>query len=389
MDPTERIFATCQGEEIDRVPTMSILYDLNPIYQVLGYPKKTDADLINTWFGQFFLKKFGMSWLGRSIAKGDVYKAARLGVEAALKLGFDAAWTPLGLAFSRFPDENTILDDWGNYNDIVFDAYGNATYYYREPKITTQEEYEQWKYFPDADDCAKKTYKFFKKIIEKFGDKICIFGDVYCGLYQSVFLSMGLERIAYYIRKKPEFIQDYITRMEEFTLKTDMAMMDAGVKVLMKGDDMSFKTGPQLNPLLLDKFWGPSYTRICEAIHERGGISILHSCGDNTKLFDYFIKWGFDGAHAYEPTSNVDIYKEKKLHGDKLTIIGNVNVDYLLTERSKPEEVIEETKKLIKNLAPEGRFILAPAHSHSEVDMSKEKVMLEAAWEYGKYPINL
>ena len=57
MDPTERIFATCQGEEIDRVPTMSILYDLNPIYQVLGYPKKTDADLINTWFGQFFFKK--------------------------------------------------------------------------------------------------------------------------------------------------------------------------------------------------------------------------------------------------------------------------------------------------------------------------------------------
>lgn len=84
MDPTERIFATCKGEAVDRVPTMSILYDLNPIFQVLGYPKKTDADLINTWFGQFFLKKFGMSRLGRSIAKKDVYKAARLGVEAAL-----------------------------------------------------------------------------------------------------------------------------------------------------------------------------------------------------------------------------------------------------------------------------------------------------------------
>ena len=59
MDPTEHIFATCKGEEVDRVPTMSILYDLNPIYQVLGYPKKTDADLINSWFGQFFLEKFG------------------------------------------------------------------------------------------------------------------------------------------------------------------------------------------------------------------------------------------------------------------------------------------------------------------------------------------
>ena len=66
-----------------------------------------------------------------------------------------------------------------------------------------------------------------------------------------------------------------------------------------------------------------------------------------------------------------------------------MGVDYLLTEKSKPEEVVEKTKELIKNLAPGGRFILAPAHSHSEVDMSKEKIMLETAWEYGKYPISL
>ncbi len=66
----------------------------------------------------------------------------------------------------------------------------------------------------------------------------------------------------------------------------------------------------------------------------------------------------------------------------------NINVDYFLTDRSKPEEVIEKTKKLINYLAPEGRFILAPAHSHTEGYISKEKVMLETVWKYGKYPIN-
>ena len=65
-----------------------------------------------------------------------------------------------------------------------------------------------------------------------------------------------------------------------------------------------------------------------------------------------------------------------------------MGVDYLLTFDSKPEEVVEKTKELIKILAPGGRFILAPTHSHPYVDMSKEKLMLETAWEYGKYPIN-
>ena len=112
---------------------------------------------------------------------------------------------------------------------------------------------------------------------------------------------------------------------------------------------------------------------------------MLHSSGDNTLLFDTFISWGFDGFHAYEPTSNVDIYKEKKLHGEKATIIGNVGVDYLLTNRSTDEEVVDEVKRLIASLAPGGRFILAPAHSLDSIPAHKFKVMIEAAREFGKY----
>ena len=388
MNSIERVIATLNGEEVDRVPTFSILYDQNPAYQVLGYPKKYDADLFNSWYGKIALKRWGDKRIGRYVVKTDVKKGAYLGVEAAVKLGFDSAWAPWAPNLSCFPNPDTIQDDWGNYNDISFDDHGNATYYYREPKITSPQAYDEWPFFPDPDIYAKKAYKFYKKLNEKFGSKICLFGEVFSPLYQTIFLSVGLEKLSYYILKKPEFIKKFILRVEEYATKTAMAMLDAGLKVIMKGDDFSFKTGPQMNPKLFDKYWGAAYTRLCEAVHERGGKMIIHSCGDNTKLFDNFMKWGFDGGHAYENTSNVDIYAQKKLHGDTFTIIGGMGVDYLLTFDSKPEEVVEKTKELIKNLAPGGRFILAPTHSHPEVDMSKEKVMLETAWEYGKYPIN-
>ena len=164
-------------------------------------------------------------------------------------------------------------------------------------------------------------------------------------------------------------------------------MMDAGTKVILNGDDFSYKTGPVMNPNILDELFGPPYTRLTKAVHDRGGKILIHSCGDNTKIFDLFIKWGFDGGHAYENTSNVDIAYEKKVHGDKFTIVGGVGIDYILTERSKPEEVEDEVQRLIKICAPGGRFIIGSVHDHPDIDVEKLRVMIEATKNYGKYPI--
>ena len=92
---------------------------------------------------------------------------------------------------------------------------------------------------------------------------------------------------------------------------------------------------------------------------------------------------------AYENTSNVDIIKEKKLHGDKVTIVGGVGVDYLLTDRSQDHEVEEEVKRLIAELGPGGRFIIAPVHSLSTIPAHKLRIMVDAVKQYGTYPISL
>ncbi|HPE46705.1 MAG TPA: uroporphyrinogen decarboxylase family protein, partial [Deltaproteobacteria bacterium] len=140
---------------------------------------------------------------------------------------------------------------------------------------------------------------------------------------------------------------------------------------------------------LIDEIFGPSYRRIIKAVHDRGAKYVLHSCGDNTLLFDTFVSWGVDGLHAYENTSNVDILKEKRLHGDKVTIIGGVGVDYLLTDRSRDEEVVTEVKRLIGELGPGGRFIIAPVHSLSTIPAHKLRVMVDAVARFGAYPVAL
>lgn len=388
MDPTDRIIEVIEGKELDRVQTFIFFLDDHPIHQVLGKPLIPPKYWFFNPVVRFILDRWGKK-LSKYVMPLVLDDMMLKSIEAAVKLGFDAVWGYYVTPIFKLYDSKTLVSVWGSFHNLIDDGYGNLSYMYRGPAITSPEAFEKWPYFPDTDEWADGTFKFFKKALSKFGDKICIMGDTCTGINETILHSMGFEKMVIYIRRNPDFIRRFIALYEEYIMKNTMAMMDAGIRVVIKSDDMGFKTGPQMNPKLYDEFYGHSYTRLCKAVHDRGGKILLHSCGDNTMLFDYFIKWGFDGGHAFETTSNVDIPYEKKAHGDRFTMIGGIGVDYLLTKRSKAEEVIEATKEIIRICAPGGRFLLAPVHSHSDLDISKVKVMLETAKKYGRYPITI
>jgi hypothetical protein len=109
-----------------------------------------------------------------------------------------------------------------------------------------------------------------------------------------------------------------------------------GVRVIFDSDDFAFKTGPMMNPKLADELFGPSYRRITKAVHDRGGRILLHSCGDNTKMFDSFIEWGFDGGHAYEKPPIG--HRHEKRPGDRFVVggVGWITPDAALASESPP-----------------------------------------------------
>jgi len=387
MHPTERIFAVAEGREPDRVPTLSILANAHPVHQVLGAPRIKEAPILFSRIGSSLVDRLADGAVGRFLVERAARQTFFKCLQVAVELGFDAAWGPWAPSLTTITDSQTLRGDFGFVNQLVDDGHGNITYLYREPKITSPQAYREWPHFPDADEVAHKTYRLYKEALARFGDRICIFGEANSDMYTKMAVAMGFARLALLMRKDPGFIRAFVERMEEFAMKTTMAMMDAGVRVILKADDMSTKTGPQMNPKVFDQFYGPAYTRLCRTIHDRGGIAFIHACGDNTKLFDTFIKWGFDGGHAFETTSNVDLFHEKQAHGDRFTIIGGMGVDYHLTRRSRPAEVADRARELIRRLGPGGRFIMAPVHTHSDLDMSKAKVMIETVRAHGAYPI--
>jgi len=70
-------------------------------------------------------------------------------------------------------------------------------------------------------------------------------------------------------------------------------------------------------------------------------------------------------------------------------LIGNVGVDYPLA-RGTPQEVEAEVKRLIKQLAPGGGYVLASSNSIPDyVPFENFMVLREAGLRYGTYPITI
>jgi len=101
------------------------------------------------------------------------------------------------------------------------------------------------------------------------------------------------------------------------------------------------------------------------------------------------LECGIDAIHSIEPVAGMDIGDLKKKYGDKVTLCGNVDCAELLSYKT-PAEVKAATREVIRTAAPGGGFVLASSNCiHSQVPVENLYAMLEAAEEFGKYPIAL
>ena len=132
----------------------------------------------------------------------------------------------------------------------------------------------------------------------------------------------------------------------------------------------------------------PAYRIITDAVHERGQKIVLHTDGHVTPLLDFVVDCGFDGLQSLEPTAGVDLAVVKKKVGDKLCLMGNIDIAHDLTYGTK-EEVFNAVKYAIKTAGPGGGFIVSAANMHPNVKVQNLRWMVEATREFGNYPLNL
>jgi len=339
MTSRERVLAALRGEEPDRVPYCEIYIDRAFAEKLMGWEPRPDYVL------SFEVNPF----------------AAEEALAVAERLNLDNVFFVL-----RPP----------TYAETGVGEEGRP--FYSQGMIHCQADLAKVE-LPDPFDDA--TYAEAEAFARQKGDRAA-FLVTRAGIF-STMLSIGLEDFSVALYEDRGFIEALLDRYIEWSVVVAGRVAELGFDVYVSTDDIAFKTGPFFSPAIFRELVLPRYRRVAEALTLPW---VVHSDGNMVLLLDDFVSLGIAGMHPMEKGA-MDIRAVKRDYGDRLCLLGNVDLD-LLT-RGTPAEAEAEVRGLIRDVAPGGGYILTSGNSLASY-LRPENVlaMSEAVQEYGAYPIH-
>lgn len=395
MDAKERILKTINHEEPDKIPSfeasidnMAICKHYGERYMMQGAGKALKRGYYLAWgntkiltgFINFFAKK-----------KSALKLAINPMVKLYTKIGIDLATMPLGLYPVKYL-KTGYIDEFARKFEFKKNPTDNLDVsYYMGGMLKNFEDFEAFydKYPLDPDNPIRENaFKLGKKLEAESNGKIYLMPAIF-GMMEPTWEAFGLEKFSIMLAK-PKNIKQVFDHRGNFAVEMVKRIIEWGeTGPMLVYDDYGYKAGLFMSPRNYRTYVFPWLEKICNTAHKGGLKVILHSCGDDFLILEDIINAGVDALHPIEPTTanpEYDIFKLKKKYGDKLCLIGNVSPQDL-SDRD-PDTIREYTKKLIREVAPRGGFILSSGHSiNPAIKLENFLAMRETLEEYGTYPI--
>ena len=159
------------------------------------------------------------------------------------------------------------------------------------------------------------------------------------------------------------------------------------VDVVMFPDDLGMQDMCLVRPELYRRLIKPYHRRLVEAIKSKTKARVvMHSDGSVYPLIPDLIDIGVDALNPVQVSAkDMDSRRLKAEFGDSLTFWGGIDTHHVLP-RGTPEDVRNEVRTRIRDLAPGGGYVLASVHNvQAEVPPENVVAMFDAALEYGRY----
>lgn len=197
-------------------------------------------------------------------------------------------------------------------------------------------------------------------------------------------LGLGLENFSVALYENRAFVETVLDIYCDWATAVAARACQLGFDVYVSTDDMAFKTAPFFSPAVFHDLVLPRYRRVAEQIRLPW---IIHSDGNILPFVEDLLSLGIAGLHPNEKGA-VDIRAMKRDYGDRVCILGNVDLNIL--GMGTPADVDAEVRGLIADLAPEGGYIVTSGNSLAGY-LKPENVLAlgEAVQKYGRYPLTI
>jgi uroporphyrinogen decarboxylase len=345
MNSYERVIAALERRQPDRVPLVEWVVDERVMEAMLP---GCDYFAFNDWLG---LDNVGMN---RSSWQRD-------NVEYVDK------------------EKGLFRDQWG-----VIRAFGpESSPYPVEGPLKTAEDIRKYEP-PDPE--ANGVLGTLPEVVARYKGKKAITAICRDSLFNPSHLR-GVENYLMDLIDHPKLVHELIDKTLSYDLRVTERMVQAGLDVVVFGDDYADKNSPLMSPKHFKEFVFPGLKRAVDNAHRAGAYVVKHTDGNIMPILDMIIESGIDAINPLEPAAGMDIARIKHEYGDRVAIIGNIDCGALLCQASA-DEVRRVTKETIEVAAPGGGFCLSSSNSiHSSVKPENYYAMVETLRQYGTYPL--
>lgn len=185
---------------------------------------------------------------------------------------------------------------------------------------------------------------------------------------------------------EPEWIEDMVTVLSDMTIEMQKILFEQEgyPDGIWYYEDMGFKAKPFMSPEIYQELIMPAHTKTINYAHSVGLPVIMHSCGFVEPLLPYMIEAGIDCLQVIEIKAGMDLLRIHEQYGDKIALMGGIDVRKLYTNDF--DIITEELESKIPIVKNGYGFVAHSDHSIPKtVDYETFKFYIDKVIELGTY----
>jgi uroporphyrinogen decarboxylase len=229
-------------------------------------------------------------------------------------------------------------------------------------------------------------FSHYRQIRNKCHEKERFFTLASLNVFEMMHPMCGHEYMLMGMALDPDWVKDMCNVYAELSIKVfDFLFEREGLPDgVWYFEDMGFKQKPFMSPQMYREIVMPAHKKTFDYCHSVGLPIILHSCGYVEQLLPGLIEAGIDCLQAMETKAGMDLHKIKKQFGDKIALMGGLDIRVL--EENNLEKVESFLRKMLPEAIKGSGYILHSDHSIStSVNYETYKSFLEKGLELGRY----
>ena len=292
--------------------------------------------------------------------------------------------------------------DEGNYH-AFFDRWGAKLYmpkvggfYFdwvdfpiKEPTMQALDGY-RWP-LPDTQEVNAQLGGMAKELYEKSDYALVGSAVIGGGIFEQPARVMGLQNFLMALISEPAFadrLMEMITDIYIESCSNYLEQVGPYIQVFTYWDDIAGQNGWLIRPELYRKMIKPKQKRLVEAIKKKTAAKLFyHCCGAARDLIPDLIDIGFDILNPVQVSAKgMDTKALKAQYGRDIVFWGGGVDTQRVLPFGSPQEVAEEVKRRIDDLAPGGGFVFAAVHNiQALVPPENIVAAFDTVLEYGRY----